>query len=259
MSTTADWDPAQYLRFADHRLRPALDLLSRVPGRPKTVVDLGCGAGNVTQALAARWPEAAITGVDGSEAMLAQARQTLPSARWQLADIAGWAPEAPPELIFSNAALHWLPAHTTLLPQLAGLLAPGGTLAVQMPRNHGAPSHTAIADTVHAGPWRTRLEPLLRPAPVAEPAAYYDWLQPLAAALEIWETEYLQPLQGEDPVKEWTKSTALKPLLDALAGAEREAFEADYAARLRTAYPRRADGTTLFPFRRLFIVLRRPG
>ncbi|MEX2147129.1 MAG: trans-aconitate 2-methyltransferase, partial [Candidatus Rokuibacteriota bacterium] len=133
-------------------------------------------------------------------------------------------------------------------------LAPGGVLAVQMPRNFGAPSHTAIAEAARSGPWRATLEPLLRPVPVAEPAFYYDTLAPHAAALDIWETEYLHVLEGEHPVKEWTKGTWLKPLLDALAESERSAFEARYAELLAPAYPRRADGRTLLPFRRLFIV-----
>jgi trans-aconitate 2-methyltransferase len=252
------WNPDQYLRFAAPRLRPAVDLVARLTGEPRSVVDLGCGTGNVTALLAARWPAAAIEGVDDSEAMLAQARTALPAVRWRRHSIADWRPAAPVDLLFSNAALHWLPDHATLFARLADRVAPGGTLAVQMPRNFLAPSHTRVADTVLAGPWRARLEPMLKPPPVAEPGVYYGWLEPFAAELDLWETEYLQVLQGPDAVKEWTKGTWLKPFLDRLADdAERAAFEADYAARLRADYPRRADGSTLFPFRRLFIVMKR--
>jgi trans-aconitate 2-methyltransferase len=251
------WNPDQYLRFAAPRLRPAVDLVARLADTPGTVVDLGCGPGNVTALLAARWPQAAITGVDDSPAMLAQARASLPAVTWQQQSIATWAPAAPVDLLFSNAALHWLPEHERLLPRLAQTVAPGGTLAVQMPRNFDAPSHTAIAETVLDGPWRAALEPLLAPPPVAEPATYHDLLLPFADTLDIWQAEYLQVLQGPDAVKEWTKGTWLKQYLDRLDGAERDAFEAAYAERVRAAYPRRADGTTLFPFRRLFIVMRR--
>lgn len=251
------WNPDQYLRFAQPRQRPALDLMARVAGEPKTVVDLGCGTGNVTALLQARWPQAALAGVDDSEAMLAQARAALPSVRWQQRSIAGWSAGAPVDLLFSNAALHWLPDHGALFPHLARQVAPGGTLAVQMPRNFEAPSHTAIADAVRAGPWRAALEPLLAPPPVAAPAFYYETLLPFADTLDLWETEYLQVLQGPDAVKEWTKGTWLKQFLERLQGAERDAFEADYAARVARAYPRRADGATLFPFRRLFIVMKR--
>ena len=125
-----------------------------------------------------------------------------------------------------------------------------------MPRNFSAPSHTLIDATARAGPWRGKLESLLAAAaPVAEPQFYYSLLAPLAASLDIWESEYLQVLSGEDPVKEWTKGTWLMQFLERLAPTERASFEADYALRLRGAYPRQADGTTLFPFRRLFIVL----
>jgi trans-aconitate 2-methyltransferase len=246
----------QYLKFAEPRLRPALDLLARVPlTNPVRVNDLGCGTGDVTRLLQARWPGAAITGVDYSERMLQQARRREPTIQWVQASIADWQPEAPAELIYSNAALHWLPEHATLLPMLVGHLAPAGVLAIQMPRNFAAPSHTLIAETVRDGSWREQLLPLLRGAPVHEPAYYLRLLTPLAAEIDIWETEYLHVLRGPDPVKEWVKGSWLKQFLGRLEPADRVRFEADYAARLRTAYPRQADGSTLLPFRRLFILL----
>lgn len=252
------WDPAQYLKFSDHRLRPAIDLLNRVEcAAPRQVYDLGCGAGNVTRLLKARWPEAHITGVDSSEAMLANAAAGADTdVDWQQADLAAWAPSGPADVIYSNAALHWLSGHGELFPRLMSHLGPGGVLAVQMPRNFAAPSHTAITDAALSGPWRAKLEPLLRPAPTEEPAFYFDILAPLAAGLDLWETEYLHVLDGEDPVKEWTKATWLSPLLEALREPDRTRFETAYAKLVRQAYPRRADGRTLLPFRRLFVVAR---
>jgi trans-aconitate 2-methyltransferase len=251
------WDPAQYLKFADHRLRPAIDLLNRVAlDDPGEVYDLGAGAGNVTRLIKERWPGARVTGVDDSPTMLAKAAATAPTISWQQADLATWQPPRPADLIYSNAALHWLTGHERLFPALLAGLAPGGVLAVQMPRNFGAPSHTLISEAARGGPWRATLEPLLRPAPVADPAFYYDVLGPKASALDIWETEYLQILEGADPVKEWTKGTWLKPLLDVLAEPERSRFETRYAELVARAYPPRADGRTLFPFRRLFLVAR---
>lgn len=253
------WEPSQYLKFAGERLRPAIDLLSRVPlEAPSTVYDLGCGAGNVTRLLRERWPSAALTGVDSSPEMLARAQEALPDARWIEADLATWSLPAPADLIYSNAALHWLDDHAALFPRLLGLLRPGGALAVQMPRNHGAPSHTGMLAAARSGPWAARLRPLLRPDPVADPAFYYDVLRPGAAAIEIWETEYLHALEGDDPVVSWTRGTALKPLLDALEEPHRSAFLDDYRARMQAAYPRRGDGRTLFPFRRLFLVALTP-
>jgi trans-aconitate 2-methyltransferase len=252
------WDPAQYLRFAGERMRPAVDLLARVPAAaPASVVDLGCGAGNLVPLFLARWPDAKLTGVDSSPEMLARARTAYPQAQFFQGDIGQWRPARPVEALFSNAALHWLDGHERLLPALLEAVAPGGWLAVQMPRNFNAPSHTAIVETIEQGPWRARLEPGLRREPVAAPDFYWRLLEARSAELQVWETEYLQVLEGENPVAEYTKGTWLKQFLDRLQGAERAAFEADYRARVLAGYPPEADGRTLFPFRRLFLVARR--
>ncbi|OIQ96582.1 trans-aconitate 2-methyltransferase [mine drainage metagenome] len=249
------WNPRQYLRYGDQRLRPALELLARIPlEAPAGIVDLGCGPGNVTPYLQARWPEARLTGVDSSAEMLEAAGAALPGAAWIQADAAAWRPETPPDLIYANASLHWLDDHAALFPRLFGLLAPGGVLAVQMPRNFQAPSHTEMRALAANGPWRDRLAPLLRPDPVAAPAFYWDLLRPLGAAVDIWETEYLQGLRGEDAVLQWMLGTSLKPLADALPPDQRALFLERLGARLALAYPRRNDGLTLYPFRRLFLV-----
>jgi trans-aconitate 2-methyltransferase len=252
---TTGWDPAKYLEFAGPRLQPAVDLLARVAlSAPTSVYDLGCGAGNVTRLLAVRWPAAHVTGVDGSPAMLAAAAAAAPGVRFIQGDLRTWTPPEPASLIFSNAALHWIDDHATLFPRLLRQLGPGGWLAVQMPRNHGAPSHTEMVAAAESGPWRSRLALLLRGAPVASPDTYYDVLAPHAGRVEVWETEYLHVLTGENPVVEWTRGSALRPLLDALEEPERRAFLAEYAARVARAYPARPDGRTLFPFRRLFLI-----
>lgn len=254
------WDPAQYLKFAGERMRPALDLLAHIPAEaPRSVVDLGCGAGNLAPLLLGRWPQAALTGVDSSPEMLARARKEHPRAAFVQADIGAWRPAAPVDVLYSNAALHWLDGHERLIPALLQAVAPGGVLAIQMPRNFNAPSHTSIVDAIEQGPWRAQLEPHLRREPVAAPGQYWRLLQGEAAALEIWETEYLQVLSGDNPVAEYTKGTWLKQFLDRLEEPERSAFESDYRKRVRAWYPPQADGRTLFPFRRLFIVARRKG
>ncbi len=257
------WDPGQYLKFSDHRLRPAIDLLARVPlAAPAWVVDLGAGSGSATRLLRRRWPEARIVGIENSAEMLAAADDAADGIEWRQTDIAAWAADANADrvdLVYSNAALHWLPDHAGLFPRLMARLAPGGVLAVQMPRNFTEPSHTAVAEAARAGPWRDRLAPLLKPPPVAEPAFYHDLLAPLAARLEIWETRYFQVLEGENPVKQWTKGTWLKPFLEALDEPERSGFEDAYGRLVAAAYPRGRDGRTLFPFRRLFIVALAPA
>src|SRR5579859_304585 len=254
------WSPEQYLKFADHRLRPALDLLARIPvENPETVIDLGCGPGNITEWLKKRWGTARLTGVDSSAEMLAAARARWPDMAWEKADIGEWLPKTPASVIYSNAALQWLDNHRGLFARLYGGLAPGGVLAVQMPNNFDQPSHALMRAVAQEGSWREILAPHLRHSPVAQARDYWRMLEPLGAGIDIWECDYLQSLQGEDAVLQWVSGTALRPLLAVLTEGEREAFVADYAARLREAYPRESDGTTLFPFRRLFILATRPG
>jgi trans-aconitate 2-methyltransferase len=249
------WDPAIYLQYGDERLRPALDLLARVdPATPRAVVDLGCGAGNVTAILRRRFPAAAVTGVDGSAAMLERARQAAPDCVFVAADIASWRPETAPDLIYSNAALHWLGGHATLLPGLLGLLAPGGVLAVQMPAMHDAPIRALQHAVAAEGPWAERLAQVASAPPILTPGAYWDMLRPRCARLDLWETIYLHALRGEDAVVQWAMGTSLRPFLDPLTPAWREDFLAAYRAALAPHYPPRADGTTLLPFRRLFLV-----
>jgi trans-aconitate 2-methyltransferase len=251
------WDPSQYLKFADHRLRPALDLLARVPQAEHGIIwDLGCGPGNITELIRQRWPEARVTGLDTSADMLKQAR-AIGGIDWVRGDVATWMAPEPAGLVFSNAVLHWIDGHARLFPHLLKQVARGGVLAVQMPRNFEAPSHVLLYETAASGPWAAKLVPLLRPSPVAAPEMYYDWLMPHATRLDIWETEYLHVLQGENAVLEWTKGTAVRPLLDQIEPEQRADFLAIYAEKLRRAYPRRADGMTLYPFRRLFIVAQR--
>ncbi len=253
------WDPAQYLKFGGERLRPALDLMARIPSAaPGVVFDLGCGTGAMARLLAGRWPAASVTGVDGSSEMLGIAHAQVQAeggiVAWVEADLAHWSPDGPVDLIYSNAALHWLDGHADLFPRLMGHLTSGGVLAVQMPRNHGAASHTCMTDAARAGPWRETLAPVLRTSPVAPPEVYYRLLAPLASSLDIWETVYTHVLEGDSPVVAWTRGTALRPLLDALDPDARDSFLADYTARIDAAYPKQADGKTLFSFRRLFIM-----
>ena len=251
------WDPKLYSTFAVPRLRPALDLLARIDHpAPARVVDLGCGTGNVTRILAGRWPDAQTAGIDSSAEMLAAAAETGSAIAWSRADIGAWTAPGPVDVLFSNAALHWLGDHAALFPRLAAMVASGGVLAVQMPHNHYAASHAVMAEAAAAGPWADILAPLAARFPVGEPDFYYDLLAPLAQALDIWQTEYLHVLDGDDPVVKWTMGTALRPLLDAVAEPWRGQFLEEYRARIAHAYPRRADGKTLFPFRRLFMVAR---
>jgi trans-aconitate 2-methyltransferase len=252
------WNPQQYLKFSGHRLRPAVDLLMRIPDfAVRHVADLGAGAGNVTKLIKERWPEADVVGIEGSSEMVAAGRKAAPEVEWQQQDLASWNPAQRYDVVYSNAALHWLPDHARLFPSVMKNVAPGGILAVQMPRNFLAPSHVLIGETALNGPWRGKVEHLVTPPPVEGPSFYYDLLTPLSDNIDIWETEYLQVLEGDNPVKEWTKGTWLTRYLDVLQSDEKAAFEAAYGERVAKAYPKNRAGQTLFPFRRLFMVTQR--
>lgn len=261
------WDPRQYLKFSGERLRPGFDLLAQVDALPPgPIYELGCGTGVHARAIAERWPAHDIVAIDKSPQMLAEAAIEPSRVTWRAADIGQWSAAQKAALIFSNATLQWLEGHARLLPHLLRQLAPGAVLAVQMPRNFAAPSHALMRETAAQGPWAAVLEPqtrsgtregsLLRRDPAGAPDFYYDLLRPLTRELDLWETEYLHVLEGADPVLEWVRGSALRPVLEALPPELARGFEHDYAARLRAAYPRRADGRTLLPFRRIFIVAR---
>ncbi|MFM9882375.1 MAG: methyltransferase domain-containing protein [Burkholderiales bacterium] len=254
------WNPAQYAKFSDQRMRPALDLLASVPSEVvSTVVDLGCGTGSLTEKMAERWPSAQVIGVDGSAEMLAEARQRASSISWVEADLAQWSIPGGADVVYSNAALHWLADHERLFPRLADQLRSGGVLAVQMPRNFGAPSHMIAQDLAAEPYWGGKLVHLIKPAPVKEPGFYYELLVDRFARVDLWETEYIQVLRGKDAVLEWIKGSWLRQFLAALDADEGAAFERSYAERAARAYPTRRDGTTILPFRRLFMMAVRPS
>lgn len=260
------WDPGQYLKFADHRVRPALDLMGRIPLEgPEAVYDLGCGGGNVTRLLASRWPDADVVGMDNSPEMLQQAQSADGSAgsdgiRWQVGDLADWQPDRSPSIFYSNAVIQWVPDHQELVPRLWNMLPSGACLAIQAPLSWDMRSHQIMRETLDNGGQGGGSvgTPELRSAVgnrwVQDPDFYYDLLAPESDHLDVWTTEYQHVLTGEDAVLEWVTSTGLRPILNGLNDADREIYLAEYRRRLNEAYPRRDDGTTLYPFRRLFFV-----
>ena len=235
-----------------------MDLLQRIPlARCERAFDLGCGAGNVTRLIRERWPEARITGLDSSPEMLARARAELPASEWIQGDIGNWTASEPPDLIFSNAALHWVPNHAELLPSLLRQLRSGGFLAVQMPHHVDSPGHLLILETARDPRWSARLVPLASQLRVHSAEEYWRWLRPHAARFDVWETIYLHELEGERPVVEFFRGTQLRAYLHALSPAEQELFLDAYAEKLAAVYPKQSNGKTLFPFRRIFLLAQR--
>ena len=259
-----DWDARQYLEFRADRLRPGLDLLDRV-GRlegfsPALVVDLGCGTGALTGQLARRWGGARVLAVDRSAAMLDRARGdgADPRVSFVEADLLAWQPPAPPDLVYSNAVLHWLPDRGAALARICSWLPAGGVLAVQLPRNFEEPTHQVAYELARTPPWDAHLwRVLAERADAEEPHALHDLLAPMLGDVDVWETTYLHVLRGPDPVVRWARGSLLRPFLSALPPEEVEAFLAAYRDGVRSAYPPRADATTLLPYRRVFGVGRR--
>ena len=249
-----DWNPETYARFRGLRLRPALDLLAQIGDLPKgDIVDLGCGDGAASAALKLRFPDNPLIGLDNSPAMLAKAQGY---DRLIQADAALWQPASPPALIFSNAALHWLPDHANLMPRLAAMLAPQGSLAVQMPRQFTAPSHRFLRD-IAAALYPDRFD-ATQDTPVKPAAAYWELLHPLGR-VEAWETDYVQHLDPSPdihPVHAFTQATALRPFLEKLNESEALAYTTAYDKALTAAYPLLPDGSALMPFKRVFFVLK---
>jgi trans-aconitate 2-methyltransferase len=256
MSPTVRWDPVQYGRYAGERDRPFFELTARIEAdAPETVVDLGCGSGELTEALAARWPEALVRGIDASPEMIERAPH---DGAVQFSIGAAEAFDATGvDVLVSNAALQWVPTHRELLPRWAAQLNPGGWLAFQVPANFTAPSHVLMRELAESAAWRDRLGGVLRGAEsTAPPAEYLDLLARSGLDVDAWSTEYEHVLAGEDPVLEWVRGTGLRPALQVLSADDAQRFSAEYAALLREAYPRRDYGT-VFGFRRTFVVAHR--
>lgn len=255
--TSSDWSADLYLRFADERTRPSRDLLAAVPLRDADrVVDLGCGPGNSTELLVARFPDAAVSGLDSSPAMVEAARRRLPGLTFFRADVATWTPEPDTNLLFANAMFQWVPDREAVLARLLGALPEGGVLAVQMPDNLAEPSHLAMDEVARSGAWASRLSAAQKGA-LLSPEGYYDLLKPLCRRVDIWRTTYEHVMESPAAIAEWFMATGLRPFLSPLEKAEQEDFIAQYVAELAKGYAPRADGKVLLHFPRLFFVATR--
>jgi trans-aconitate 2-methyltransferase len=247
------WSPVTYLQFSDERTRPARDLLAQVPlASARKVVDVGCGPGNSTELLLARFPGADILGIDSSPAMIAEARQSVPDARFVEADASAWLPGADTDLVFANAVYQWMPDHLSLFPRLLARLRPGAVAAIQMPDNLAEPTHQLMRQVAEDGPWADRLSGAARAA-LPPVRVFYDALAPAVSRLDIWHTIYNHVLDSPDAIVDWVSGTGLRPFIDPLPNDQRADFLRRYRDRIADAYPANANGTVLLRFPRLFI------
>jgi len=253
-----NWNPNEYLKFSAERFRAAVDLMAQIPLTAcQRAYDLGCGTGHITRMLLDRWPGASVTGVDASPEMLERARAEFPQMEWVEADISRWHAPEPPDLILSNAALHWVPGHQQLFPGLLGQLKPGGILAIQMPRLLKDPFRVSLLETASDSRWSEKVSHLNGQIVTHAPEDYWNWLAPHAARVDIWETTYVHALEGENPVLEWLRGTSLRPYLQALGAEASAAFVNALAPKLLRSYPQQPGGKTLLPFRRIFLIAQR--
>lgn len=251
------WSARQYVAFEDERTRPARDLLAAIPeGIVHTAIDIGCGPGNSTELLVQRFAGATVRGLDSSADMIQAARQRLPQIAFEVVDIDTWYESGPFDVIFANAVLQWVPDHSSLLPSLMNKLAPGGSLAIQMPDNLDEASHRLMREVAADGPWAKKLAAAAGERTQMESASgYFEMLRPHAARVDVWRTTYHHPLaDGASGVVEWFKGSGLRPFLEPLDAREREQFLQQYHAAIEQAYPAMSDGAVLLPFPRLFIV-----
>lgn len=252
------WDPAQYEKFKRERSRAFYDLLAQLDDvSPKTIVDLGCGTGELTAELARTWPEAHVIGIDSSPEMIAKSDAfECERLRLQVAAIEDWQPATPVDLLFSNAALHWLHDHEQQIERLASFVAPGGTFAFQMPNQFAEPSHTIIQQMRNLPEWKPLIGADRSEGYVAKPEWYLSALSKLSFDVRVWETIYYQILEGDDAALEWVKGTALRALLAKLTPEQQERFLSQCCPLYAKAYPSE-EGRTLMPYRRLFVVATR--
>jgi trans-aconitate 2-methyltransferase len=253
------WNPAQYLKFVSERTRACHDLANRISvSNVRRVIDLGCGPGNSTEVLAGRWPEAEIIGLDNSNEMIKTARQSQPNREWLLQEIDGWAAGAtePFDVVFSNAALHWVSNHDVVLPRLLTHTAPAGALAIQMPYGFNAPQHQLMREVAASAGWRRHFPPdRVHEWHVHDIAFYYDLLAPRASGVDFWVTQYLHVMANAEAIVDWYKGTGLRPFLDVLeSDADKARFTDEYLAGIRKCYPPQPDGRVLLPFPRIFLI-----
>jgi len=256
MSQNQDWNPNLYLKYKNERTQPSIDLISKINPtfQPITILDVGCGPGNSSQALLQRWPQAQLTGIDSSPKMIEKAKMDFPDSLWLVADASKYVSNVKYDLVFSNATIQWIPNHEALFDLLYELTRVGGVLAVQVPRFDQMPLSKAIERAANKERWQGQTKDCSELFTYHDYKYYYDLVCPNYKSLELWQTDYIHVLESQLAIIEWIRSTGLKPYLDRLNENEKPAFESEVLAELKHYYPTQNNGKVLFPFKRLFMI-----
>ncbi len=251
-----DWNPASYLKFARERTQPAIDLVTRIKSmNPAKIADVGCGPGNSTQVLFSRWPDAGITGFDNSPSMIEKAKRDYPGLKWSLLDAGRDEFPDTYDIIFSNAALQWIPDHPRLLVKFREFLSDSGLIAVQIPLFWDMAVGKGLM-RVSSGPrWNSQTGGTADSLAIHDYSYYFDILSASYSEIEIWETDYMHIMESHLSILEMVSSTGLRPFLERLDGdTERKEFEAAVLEEIIRDYPLQAGGKVIFPFKRLFFI-----
>lgn len=246
-----DWNSNQYTKFENERTQPSIDLIRRINIFPESILDIGCGPGNSTNQLSVFFPDADILGIDSSDNMLSKANKTYPNLKFrkcfvpdELDSVGNY------DLIFSNACLHWIPDHETLLPKLMSKLNDGGILAVQMPLVQNAVFYKTLNKLVSDGKW-SKLSKINNFHNLT-PDKTYDMLSVISQRVTMWETTYYHIVPSHSSVIEWYKGSGLRPYLESLDQIEKQEFINDLLKLIETSYPVQADSSVILKMPRLF-------
>jgi trans-aconitate 2-methyltransferase len=252
----SDWNPQQYLKFKNERTQPSIDLVAKIRvDSPKKIIDIGCGPGNSTQPLLSRWPKSHIVGLDSSPKMIEQAKKDFPEQKWILGDANNIDTKEKYDIVFSNAAIQFLPDQERTIPKFFSIVNENGAMAVQTPEFDTMPIGRSLKKVADSKKWKEHTAGSGDVFYFHNENFYYEILSPLAKSIEIWETSYVHVLNSHKDLIEWTNSTALRPYLDKLPNEEDKiSFQNELLELLKKDYPTQKDGKVLFPFKRLFFV-----
>jgi trans-aconitate 2-methyltransferase len=256
MAQRKDWNPDLYLKYGNERTQPSIDLIGKIniSFQPKSILDVGCGPGNSSQALLQRWPDAVLTGIDNSVNMIEKAKTTYPDNTWIVADASKYTSNTIYDIVFSNATIQWIPDHEKLFKRLFNLINNQGVLAIQVPRFNEMAVSKVIQKVAGRAKWKEPTKGCGDLLTHHDYKYYYDLISKDYKSVEFWQTDYIHILESQYAIIEWIRSTAIRPYLDCLKDEEKPLFEKELLAEIKNDYPIQKSGKVFFPFKRLFMI-----